>query len=104
MQAICLERPGFFTRIAVDEPSPPRPRRGSRRGSAASASAGRTWVAATLAKCPSTATRASCLGHELGVEVLAVGPGVTSVATGDRCSVRATLNCQTCFALPPAAG
>ncbi|MBL9175962.1 MAG: zinc-binding alcohol dehydrogenase family protein [Verrucomicrobiales bacterium] len=37
-------------------------------------------------------------GHELGVEVLAVGEGVTRVRTGDRCSVEPYLNCQRCSA------
>ncbi len=36
------------------------------------------------------------LGHELGVEVLAVGEGVTNVKPGDRCSVEPYLNCGTC--------
>ena len=31
-------------------------------------------------------------GHELGVEVLAVGDGVTNVSTGDRCSVEPYMN------------
>jgi 2-desacetyl-2-hydroxyethyl bacteriochlorophyllide A dehydrogenase len=38
------------------------------------------------------------LGHELGVEVLAVGPGVTRVKPGDRCAVEPYLNCQACIA------
>jgi 2-desacetyl-2-hydroxyethyl bacteriochlorophyllide A dehydrogenase len=38
------------------------------------------------------------LGHELGVEVLAVGEGVTLVKVGDRCSVEPYLNCQKCIA------
>ena len=38
------------------------------------------------------------LGHELGVEVVAVGAGVTNVAQGDRCSVEPYINCQTCIA------
>ncbi len=38
------------------------------------------------------------LGHELGVEVLAVGPGVTHLKVGDRCSVEPYLNCGTCHA------
>ena len=37
-------------------------------------------------------------GHELGVEVLAVGDGVTNVRPGDRCSVEPYLNCQRCHA------
>jgi alcohol dehydrogenase len=36
-------------------------------------------------------------GHELGVEVLAVGEGVTNVKTGDRCAVDPYLNCQQCY-------
>ena len=38
------------------------------------------------------------LGHELGVEVLAVGPGVGHVKPGDRCSVEPYLNCGQCHA------
>jgi alcohol dehydrogenase len=37
-------------------------------------------------------------GHELGVEVLAVGPGVNHVSVGDRCSVEPYMNCGTCYA------
>jgi len=37
-------------------------------------------------------------GHELGVEVLAVGEDVTNVVSGDRCSVEPYMNCQQCFA------
>lgn len=38
------------------------------------------------------------LGHELGVEVLAVGAGITHLKAGDRCSVEPYLNCGTCHA------
>lgn len=38
------------------------------------------------------------LGHELGVEVLAVGPGVGGVVPGDRCAVEPYLNCGHCIA------
>ena len=38
------------------------------------------------------------LGHELGVEVVAVGANVTHVAIGDRCSVEPYLNCGKCIA------
>ena len=37
-------------------------------------------------------------GHELGVEVLAVGEGVTNVKPGDRCAVEPYLNCRQCYA------
>jgi alcohol dehydrogenase len=36
-------------------------------------------------------------GHELGVEVVAVGPGVATVRPGDRCAVEPYINCQTCY-------
>src|ERR1051325_8870439 len=38
------------------------------------------------------------LGHELGVEVLAIGEGVTGLSPGDRCSVEPYLNCGACIA------
>jgi 2-desacetyl-2-hydroxyethyl bacteriochlorophyllide A dehydrogenase len=38
------------------------------------------------------------LGHELGVEVIAAGPGVSNVTAGDRCSVEPYLNCGACIA------
>src|SRR3954452_16691558 len=38
------------------------------------------------------------LGHELGVEVVALGEGVTAFAAGDRCAVEAYLHCGSCIA------
>jgi 2-desacetyl-2-hydroxyethyl bacteriochlorophyllide A dehydrogenase len=38
------------------------------------------------------------LGHELGVEVVAVGAAVANVAPGDRCSVEPYINCRRCIA------
>ena len=38
------------------------------------------------------------LGHELAVEVLEVGAGVTRVGPGDRCAVLPYLSCGTCRA------
>src|SRR4029077_14755416 len=37
-------------------------------------------------------------GHELGVEVMAIGPEVTNVKPGDHCSVEPYINCQQCSA------
>jgi 2-desacetyl-2-hydroxyethyl bacteriochlorophyllide A dehydrogenase len=37
-------------------------------------------------------------GHELGVEVLAIGEGVSHVQVGDRCSVEPYMNCGVCYA------
>ena len=36
-------------------------------------------------------------GHELGVEVLAVGTEVTGVKPGDRCAVEPYINCRRCW-------
>lgn len=36
------------------------------------------------------------LGHEMGVEVVAAGEGVTSVRPGDRCALRPYLDCGVC--------
>ena len=37
-------------------------------------------------------------GHELGVEVLAVGSGVSNVQVGDKCSIEPYMNCGSCYA------
>ena len=37
------------------------------------------------------------LGHELGVEVVAIGSGVANVKVGDKCAVEPYLNCGECF-------
>ena len=37
-------------------------------------------------------------GHELGVEVLAVGEGVAQVAAGNHCAIEPYINCQGCSA------
>ena len=36
-------------------------------------------------------------GHELGVEIIAVGKAVKHVQPGDRCSVEPYINCQECY-------
>lgn len=36
-------------------------------------------------------------GHELGVEVVAVGEGVTNVKVGDKCSIEPYMNCGECY-------
>lgn len=38
------------------------------------------------------------IGHELGVEVLEIGEGVTNVNPGDACSIEPYLNCGKCYA------
>ena len=36
------------------------------------------------------------MGHELGGDIVAIGEGVTNIATGDRCAVYFYLNCGYC--------
>jgi threonine dehydrogenase-like Zn-dependent dehydrogenase len=38
------------------------------------------------------------LGHELGVEVIAIGSDVSSIHPGDRCAVEPYINCGSCIA------
>lgn len=38
------------------------------------------------------------IGHELGVEVVEVGEGVSNVKVGDKCSVEPYMNCGNCYA------
>jgi alcohol dehydrogenase len=43
-------------------------------------------------------------GHELGVEVVELGAGVTNVQVGDHCSVEPYMNCGDCYACRRGAG
>ena len=94
MKAIRLDQPGQFARI--DLPEPPAPAAGE-----AVVRVHRIGICGTdyggyLGKMPFY-SYPRIPGHELGVEVLAVGPGVTNVKPGDRCSVEPYINCQTCY-------
>ena len=95
MNAILLEKPQQFVMTSVAEPGEPgagealvRVHRVGICGSDISAYLGKM----PFFKYPSIP------GHELGVEVVAVGAGVTNVKVGDRCSVEPYMNCGTCIA------
>src|SRR6476646_10814530 len=95
MQAIQLERPQLFKHIALREPAPPGPGEALVR-------VHRVGICGTdysgyLGKMPFF-SYPRVPGHELGVEVLAVGEGVTNVEPGDRCAVEPYINCQKCYA------
>ena len=95
MKALCLTKPERFEFIELPETTAP--------------AAGQTLVAIRaigicgtdiggyLGKMPFIECP-RILGHELGVEVLAVGEGVTHLKPGDRCSVEPYLNCGYCHA------
>jgi 2-desacetyl-2-hydroxyethyl bacteriochlorophyllide A dehydrogenase len=93
MKAIRLEKPQQFRRIDIAEPNPPGPGealvRVHRVGICGSD------ISGYLGKMPFY-SYPRIPGHELGVEVLAVGAGVTNVEPGAKCSVEPYLNCQRC--------
>lgn len=95
MKAIVLQRPGRFERVEIGEPGVPGPGealvRVHRVGICGSD------VSGYLGKMPFF-SYPRIPGHELGVEVAAVGAGVTNVRPGDRCSVEPYMNCGDCHA------
>ncbi len=94
MRAIQLEQPKQFRVIDIPEPASPAPGdavvRVHRVGICGSDYSG------YLGKMPFF-SYPRIPGHELGVEVVAVGEGVTNVKVGDRASVEPYINCQTCY-------
>jgi 2-desacetyl-2-hydroxyethyl bacteriochlorophyllide A dehydrogenase len=95
MKAILLRQPGRFEEIILDEPSHPGP--GEALVAVRRVGICGTDISGYLGKMPFY-SYPRIPGHELGVEVLAVGGGVLNVRAGDRCSVEPYLNCQNCFA------
>ena len=95
MRAIRLEQPKQFEQVNIDEPGMPGPGqalvRTHRMGICG------TDVSGYLGKMPFF-RYPRIPGHELGVEVLEVGDGVTNVKQGDRCSVEPYMNCMECYA------
>ncbi|MDB6175748.1 MAG: Alcohol dehydrogenase GroES domain protein [Chthoniobacteraceae bacterium] len=94
MKAIQLEKPHAFRTIDIVEPSEPGPGEALVR-------VHRIGICGTdyggfLGKMPFF-SYPRIPGHELGVEVLAVGEGVENVQPGDRCSVEPYINCQRCY-------
>jgi 2-desacetyl-2-hydroxyethyl bacteriochlorophyllide A dehydrogenase len=94
MHAIQLERPGRFRTISLPEPAGPGPGEALVRVHRVGICG--TDISGYLGKMPFY-SYPRIPGHELGVEVLAVGPGVENVRPGDRCSVEPYMNCQQCF-------
>ncbi|MCW5556339.1 MAG: zinc-binding alcohol dehydrogenase family protein [Verrucomicrobiae bacterium] len=95
MKALQLAEPRSFRRIEVPEPPAPGP--GEVRVRIHRVGVCGTDYSGYLGKMPFF-SYPRIPGHELGVEVEAVGPGVTRVRPGDRCAVEPYLNCQRCSA------
>jgi alcohol dehydrogenase len=95
MRAIRLAEPKHFEVIDIAEPPPPGPGealvRTHRMGICG------TDYSGYLGKMPFF-KYPRIPGHELGVEVLAVGEGVANVKPGQRCSVEPYMNCGACYA------
>jgi len=95
MRAIRLEEPKKFRYVEIDEPAAPGPGevlvRTHRMGICG------TDYSGYLGKMPFF-RYPRVPGHELGIEVLEVGEGVSNVAAGARCSVEPYMNCGKCFA------
>jgi alcohol dehydrogenase len=95
MKAILLEKPGKFEQVSIDAPR--RPAKGEVLVRVHRVGICGTDISGYLGKMPFF-SYPRIPGHELGVEVVEVGPGVTNVKPGDRCSVEPYINCQACFA------
>ena len=95
MKAIQLEQPGRFRQIELDGPPPPGPGQAHVRVHRVGICG--SDISGYLGKMPFY-SYPRIPGHELGVEVVSVGDGVTNVRAGDRCSVEPYMNCQECSA------
>lgn len=95
MRGIRLEEPRRLA--AVELPEPPAPGPGEALLRTHRMGVCGTDIGGYLGKFPFF-TYPKIIGHELGVEVLEVGEGVTNVAVGDRCSVEPYMNCGYCYA------
>lgn len=95
MKALSLDAPLNWRRVDISEPPAPAPGycvvRVHQMGVCG------TDLSGYLGKMPFF-SYPRIPGHELGVEVVAVGDGVTNVNVGDRCSIEPYINCQTCHA------
>ncbi len=94
MQAIQLERPENF-RI-IDVPEPPQPGPGEAVVRVHRVGICGTDFSGYLGKMPFF-SYPRIPGHELGIEVIAVGTDVKNVKPGDHCSVEPYINCQKCY-------
>ncbi|MEN3941927.1 zinc-binding alcohol dehydrogenase family protein [Prosthecobacter sp. SYSU 5D2] len=95
MRALQLTRPRHFEWIPLSEAVAPKP--GEALVAIRAIGICGTDISGYLGKMPFIEFP-RILGHELGVEVLAVGEQVTHLKPGDRCSVEPYLNCGHCHA------
>src|ERR1051325_8638913 len=94
MKAIQLSEPKSFRRIEI--PDAPQPGAGEVLLRIHRIGICGTDISGYLGKMPFF-SYPRIPGHELGVEVMAIGAGVTNVKPGDRCSVEPYINCGHCY-------
>ena len=94
MKALQLEKPQTWR--LIDIPEPPAPGPGEALVRVHRVGVCGTDLGGYLGKMPFF-SYPRIPGHELGVEVIAVGEGVAKVKSGDRCAVEPYLNCQQCY-------
>ena len=94
MKALQLEKPLAWRRIDIPEPAAPGAGEALVRVQRVGVCG--TDISGYLGKMPFF-SYPRIPGHELGVEVLSIGAGVTNVKLGDRCSVEPYMNCGQCF-------
>lgn len=94
MRALQLEKPQSWQAIDIPEPAAPGPGEALVRVHRIGICG--TDISGYLGKMPYF-SYPRIPGHELGVEILAVGPDVTNVRPGDRCSVEPYINCGQCY-------
>jgi alcohol dehydrogenase len=95
MKALSLESPKHWKRVTI--PAPDKPGPGEALVQVHQVGICGTDISGYLGKMPFF-SYPRIPGHELGVEVLEVGAGVTNVRAGERCSVEPYINCQHCYA------
>ncbi|PTY03252.1 alcohol dehydrogenase [Opitutaceae bacterium EW11] len=95
MKSLVLEKPGVL--VAAEAAEPPKPGPGEALVRVHRVGVCGTDLHAFNGKQPFF-SYPRILGHELGVEVLAVGEGVTHIGVGSRCAVEPYLNCGRCIA------
>src|SRR5262245_66539534 len=95
MNALRLESAKLFRYVELPEPQAPGPGEALVRVHGVGICG--TDISAYLGKMPFV-TYPRILGHELGVEVVAVGEGVINVKAGDRCSIEPYINDPTSYA------
>jgi alcohol dehydrogenase len=95
MKALSLESPKNWKRIEISAPAKPDPGEALVRVHRVGICG--TDISAYLGKMP-IFTYPRIPGHELGVEVLAIGTDVSNVRPGDRCSVEPYINDPSSYA------